>query len=63
MLNISYISTIKELSYGFRRPECNSGTGDHPLYVNVDMKNGGTHTTWIDSLQAAFAGMQVSFII
>lgn len=41
------------------RPECNSGSGDHPLYVNVDMKSGGTHTTWIDSLQAAFAGVQV----
>ncbi|XP_045132325.1 ER degradation-enhancing alpha-mannosidase-like protein 1 isoform X3 [Portunus trituberculatus] len=41
------------------RPDCNSGVGDHPLYVNVDMKNGGTHTTWIDSLQAAFAGIQV----
>lgn len=23
------------------------------------MKNGGTQTTWIDSLQAAFAGIQV----
>ncbi|CAL4061382.1 unnamed protein product, partial [Meganyctiphanes norvegica] len=41
------------------RSHCNSGYGDHPLYVNVDMKSGGTHTTWIDSLQAAFAGIQV----
>ncbi|KAG0712569.1 ER degradation-enhancing alpha-mannosidase-like protein 1 [Chionoecetes opilio] len=48
---------------GEPRPDCNSGVGDHPLYVNVDMKNGGTHTTWIDSLQAAFAGVQVSFSI
>ena len=27
------------------------------------MKSGSTHTTWIDSLQAAFAGVQVSFNI
>ena len=41
---------------------CNSGTGEHPLYVNVDMKSGNTHTTWIDSLQAFLAGMQVIII-
>lgn len=46
-------------SHVFSRPHCNSGFGEHPLYVNVDMKNGGTQTTWIDSLQAAFAGVQV----
>lgn len=41
------------------RPQCNKGTGEHPLYVNVDMNTGFTHTPWIDSLQAAFAGVQV----
>jgi hypothetical protein len=28
--------------------------------VNVDMMSGAVHTSWIDSLQAAFAGIQVS---
>ncbi|XP_054280112.1 ER degradation-enhancing alpha-mannosidase-like protein 1 isoform X2 [Macrosteles quadrilineatus] len=41
------------------RPQCNKGIGDHPLFVNVDMHTGSIHTTWIDSLQAAFAGVQV----
>uniref|UniRef100_A0A646QIG4 alpha-1,2-Mannosidase n=1 Tax=Hemiscolopendra marginata TaxID=943146 RepID=A0A646QIG4_9MYRI len=41
------------------RPQCNKGSGEHPLYVNVDMNTGFTHTSWIDSLQAAFAGVQV----
>ncbi|KAK7868764.1 hypothetical protein R5R35_002557 [Gryllus longicercus] len=41
------------------RPHCNKGSGDHPLYVNVDMLSGAVHTSWIDSLQAAFAGIQV----
>lgn len=42
-----------------RRAHCNQGSGDHPLYVNVDMMSGALHTSWIDSLQAAFAGIQV----
>jgi hypothetical protein len=42
-----------------RRAHCNQGSGDHPLYVNVDMMSGAIHTSWIDSLQAAFAGVQV----
>ena len=29
------------------------------MYVNVDMTNGQTATTWVDSLQAAFPGVQV----
>ncbi|XP_075218379.1 ER degradation-enhancing alpha-mannosidase-like protein 1 isoform X2 [Lycorma delicatula] len=41
------------------RAHCNHGEGDHPLFVNVDMHTGSLHTTWIDSLQAAFAGVQV----
>ncbi|XP_046407206.1 ER degradation-enhancing alpha-mannosidase-like protein 1 isoform X1 [Ischnura elegans] len=41
------------------RPHCNKGHGDHPLYVNVNMMNGAVQTSWIDSLQAAFAGVQV----
>lgn len=41
------------------RAHCNQGSGEHPLYVNVHMMNGAVHTSWIDSLQAAFAGIQV----
>jgi len=38
---------------------CNSGHGFHPIYVNVNIKTGETHTNWIDSLQAAIPGVQV----
>ncbi len=31
----------------------------HPIYVNVDMSSGQTANTWVDSLQAAFPGLQV----
>ncbi len=41
------------------RERCNEGIGTHPLYVNVDMTNGNTANHWIDSLQAAFPGLQV----
>ncbi|MCL4129883.1 UNVERIFIED_CONTAM: hypothetical protein GTU68_026509 [Idotea baltica] len=57
MFNESYNLIKRYMRKG--RVHCNSGSGNHPLYVNVHMENGGTHTTWIDSLQAAFAGVQV----
>ncbi|XP_037070597.1 ER degradation-enhancing alpha-mannosidase-like protein 1 [Pollicipes pollicipes] len=41
------------------RSRCNSGVGDHPMYVNVDMTNGNTMTGWVDSLQAAFPAVQL----
>ncbi|XP_071961433.1 ER degradation-enhancing alpha-mannosidase-like protein 1 isoform X2 [Antedon mediterranea] len=41
------------------RPECNSGVGETPMYVNVRMEDGKTINSWIDSLQAAFSGVQV----
>ncbi|TRY77473.1 hypothetical protein TCAL_13665 [Tigriopus californicus] len=41
------------------RNQCNNGVGYHPMYVNVDMRNGDTINDWIDSLQAAFPGLQV----
>eukprot|EP00794_Sanderia_malayensis_P005986 gene5986-6682_t len=41
------------------RKFCNNGTGSVPLYVNVHMKNGEIINSWIDSLQAAFTGVQV----
>jgi len=43
------------------REECNSGYGPHPFYVNVDVTNGNVFNNWIDSLQAAFPGVQVLF--
>lgn len=43
------------------RMHCNQGDGEHPIYVNVDMNSGATSTTWIDSLQASFAGLQVLY--
>uniref|UniRef100_A0A2P2I8D5 alpha-1,2-Mannosidase n=1 Tax=Hirondellea gigas TaxID=1518452 RepID=A0A2P2I8D5_9CRUS len=57
MFNASYTRIKQYLRRG--RSACNAGTGDHPLYMNVHMSDGGTYTTWIDSLQAAFAGLQV----
>jgi len=42
------------------REDCLGGEGPHPLYVNVDMTNGDTATNWVDSLQAAFPGVQVN---
>uniref|UniRef100_A0A8D9EQC7 alpha-1,2-Mannosidase n=6 Tax=Cacopsylla melanoneura TaxID=428564 RepID=A0A8D9EQC7_9HEMI len=41
------------------RAQCNHGEGGHPLFVNVDMSTGELYSTWIDSLQASFAGIQV----
>ena len=38
------------------RDSCNSGLGPHPVYINVDLKNGNIANNWIDSLQAAFPG-------
>lgn len=43
------------------REACNEGEGDPPLYVNVNMYTGQLMNTWIDSLQAFFPGLQVSF--
>lgn len=54
------IPLIHFVLFLFRRAHCNQGSGDHPLYVNVDMMSGAIHTSWIDSLQAAFAGVQVN---
>jgi mannosidase alpha-like ER degradation enhancer 1 len=60
------ITMFKELYSSVRqfmrrgRPDCLGGDGPHPLYVNVDMTNGDTATNWVDSLQAAFPGVQVN---
>ena len=57
MFNESYDSIKQYMRRG--RARCNSGDGLHPLYVNVEMETGHTATNWIDSLQAAFPGVQV----
>lgn len=57
MFSEAYASIKQYMRRG--RPHCNKGEGDHPLYVNVDMQSGDVHTSWIDSLQAAFSGIQV----
>uniref|UniRef100_H2Y763 alpha-1,2-Mannosidase n=1 Tax=Ciona savignyi TaxID=51511 RepID=H2Y763_CIOSA len=41
------------------RKHCNSGHGDPPIYVNVDLSNGMMINTWVDSLQAFFPGLLV----
>ena len=57
MFNSSYNSIKQHMRRG--RGNCNSGSGLHPLYVNVEMATGNTATNWIDSLQASFAGVQL----
>lgn len=57
MFNESYTMVKKYMRRG--REHCNEGSGNHPVYVNVNMLDGSTSTLWIDSLQAAFAGVQV----
>ncbi|CAG2180784.1 unnamed protein product, partial [Oppiella nova] len=57
MFTESYQIIKKYLRKG--RTHCNRGSGNHPLYVNVNMFDGTTSTLWIDSLQAAWAGVQV----
>lgn len=59
MFNQSYEKIKLYMRRG--RPECNKGAGSHPLYVNVEMESGNTATSWIDSLQAAFPGVQVLY--
>ncbi len=43
----------------YSRLKCLSGVGEPPLYVNVHMRDGSTANTWIDALQASFAGVQI----
>ncbi|XP_015923941.1 ER degradation-enhancing alpha-mannosidase-like protein 1 [Parasteatoda tepidariorum] len=57
MFNETYYTIKRYMRKG--RPHCNHGFGGHPMYVNVNMIDGSTLTLWIDSLQAAFAGVQV----
>ena len=59
MFEESYSSIKQFMRRG--RPECNRGSGLHPLYVNVEMESGDTATNWVDSLQASFPGVQVLY--
>ena len=43
----------------FSREKCNAGSGLHPIYVNVNMNSGNIVNHWIDSLSAAWSGIQV----
>jgi len=52
-----YASLKSKLRRG--RSMCNSGYGHHPIYVNVDMRTANLINSWVDSLQAFFAGLQV----
>ncbi|XP_014246156.1 ER degradation-enhancing alpha-mannosidase-like protein 1 [Cimex lectularius] len=57
MFHLAYESIKEHLRKG--RPKCNSGTGNHPFFVNVNMDSASIYSTWIDSMQASFAGLQV----
>ena len=59
MFEQSYASIKQFMRRG--RPQCNQGSGLHPLYVNVEMESGDTATSWVDSLQASFPGLQVLY--
>ena len=54
------IFLIDHHMFVFRRKFCTSGSGFPPIYVNVHMKTGEILNNWIDALQAAWAGLQVS---
>ncbi|KAL3852353.1 hypothetical protein ACJMK2_016008 [Sinanodonta woodiana] len=57
MFNESYETIKFHMRRG--RQQCNAGDGYPPIYVNVHMKTGDTVNYWIDSLQAAWAAVQV----
>ncbi|KAI1715625.1 glycosyl hydrolase family 47 domain-containing protein [Ditylenchus destructor] len=51
--------TLIEQNQRRGRPKCRYGDGDPPFYANVDMRDGAILNTWVDALQASFAGVQV----
>ncbi|KAK2722138.1 ER degradation-enhancing alpha-mannosidase-like protein 1 isoform X2 [Artemia franciscana] len=59
MFEEAYTTIKKYMRRG--RTSCLDGIGDHPLYVNVNMDTGTTHSAWIDALQASFPGVQVLY--
>uniref|UniRef100_A0A5S6QUR0 alpha-1,2-Mannosidase n=1 Tax=Trichuris muris TaxID=70415 RepID=A0A5S6QUR0_TRIMR len=62
--DLEMFSTLYESIKSYLRKgrySCNSGSGNHPLYVNVDMSDGSFQNSWIDSLQASFSSVQVLY--
>lgn len=57
MYNESFMQIITYMRRG--RSVCADLDGDAPIYVNVDARDGSSTNTWIDSLQASFAGVLV----
>ncbi|VDO62313.1 unnamed protein product [Heligmosomoides polygyrus] len=57
LFNEAYDAILANMRRG--RTLCNSEDGEPPLFVNVDARDGSTANTWIDSLQASFAGLLV----
>ena len=41
------------------RHHCNRGSGNHPLYVNVNSNDGSISNLWIDALAASWPAVQV----
>lgn len=57
LFNEAYGAILANMRRG--RTSCNSNDGEPPLFVNVDSRDGSIANTWIDSLQASFAGLLV----
>ena len=57
-----FLKVYKAIKNFMRRGRryCNQGFGPHPHYVNVNIESGDTFNQWVDSLQAAIPGLQVS---
>ncbi|CAI5447982.1 unnamed protein product [Caenorhabditis angaria] len=56
MFNESFVKILNYMRRG--RTKCQD-SGDPPIFVNVDSRDGSTSNTWIDSLQASFSGVLV----
>ncbi|GMS91606.1 hypothetical protein PENTCL1PPCAC_13781, partial [Pristionchus entomophagus] len=57
MFNEAYAAIQSHMRRG--RVACTGTTrGEHPIYVNVDARDGSTANSWIDALQAAFPAVQ-----
>ncbi|KAI6239575.1 Glycoside hydrolase domain containing protein [Aphelenchoides fujianensis] len=56
-----YIQADQSIQRHLRRgrPKCRHGFGSPPFHANVDARDGNVLNTWIDSLQASYAGVQV----
>lgn len=57
MFNEAYAAIQSNMRRG--RVACTGpARGEHPIYVNVDSRDGSTANSWIDALQAAFPAVQ-----